>query len=130
MAGDVANFYNMPSVLLILPTSIAFGIGATSLSTAKQAMQLCFVHKKVQKSELDTVILFFRTVGSSALYLGLAALFFALISIGANFTKIVEGAPESIGYVIAITATAPFYAACVKAVCFVFEQRLNTKKVY
>ncbi|XOV80349.1 MAG: hypothetical protein ACFHVJ_05190 [Aestuariibacter sp.] len=128
LTGGLLNFYNLPSILLVFPTSILFGIGATSLESAKLALSICF--KKVQaepNQELQNAVRFLNTTGNSAVYLGIGAFFFALVSVGSNLMKIYESMPESIGSAIVIIVLAPMYSAYIKLICFVGEQAIRSK---
>lgn len=128
LTGGFLNFYNLPSILMVLPTSILFGLSATSLSSARLAICSCFKQERAESSpEIENAIRFFYVTGTSAVYLGVGAFFFAFVSAGSNLTTIYERMPDSIGSAMVIIVLAPMYAAYFKLLCFVGEQSIRSK---
>ncbi|MBE1299301.1 MAG: hypothetical protein GJ680_05270 [Alteromonadaceae bacterium] len=128
LTGGLSNFYNLPSILMVFPTAILFGVGATSFKGAKLALRMCFKETSVNpSSDVENAIRFFYVTGSSAVYLGIGAFFFAFVSVCSNFLTIYERMPESIGSAIVIVVLAPMYAAYLKLLCFVGEQPIRSK---
>lgn len=60
LTGGLSNFYNLPSILIVFPTAILFGVGAASFQSAKFALRMCFRETSVNPlSDVENAIRFF-----------------------------------------------------------------------
>lgn len=126
LTGSLLNFYNIPSLILIIPTSLLFGWATTSFTAVKNAILLPFKDSEnIQSESIHDALNFLHTTGQCAIFLGIGAFFMALISAGSNLPVIHERGAKGIGDAIVIACLAPMYSAYLKLITFLFARAIE-----
>ena len=122
-SGGVDMFIDVPSFLIVIPSTIAFTVAATSWQRCKLAITH-FVSQEADFAPQDLVISkqVYSMFGNVSLWLGSAMTVLGWIAIGSNLDD-----PSSFGPAFAVSVLTLLYAMLIKIVCYVAEQKIQYK---
>lgn len=123
MAGGVTMFIDIPSILILVPASLAFTVAASSWSQFKSA----FVHAMEPDSansaiELKVSKRILGMFGNVSLWIGFAMTVLGWVAIGSNLDDVSQFGPA-----FAVSILTVLYALFIKIVCYVFAEKIELK---
>ena len=114
-------FIDLPSLLIILPVAIFFGISATSWRSYGR----CWTYtlggaKLVSISEANSVVRCLKVMGDVSMLMGILGTILGTVILLQNLQQITDIGPS-----IAVAAVTLIYGTFFKLLCYVAEQRLR-----
>lgn len=126
-AGEPSMFVDIPSILLVVPASIAFAIGATSWQNFKQGFRFLFDEEvEASQQQLKGACTVFRVLGNSAIFSGVVTTLIGAVAIGSNLEP--ENFRDHFGPAFAVCILTLMYGFMIKTISYVAEQKLQYKK--
>ncbi len=126
ISGHLSTFYNVPSMVVVLPPAIALGIAATSVSSLKLAFRLAFSDEdNIEKTDARRAVRFLRVMGNQSIFLGCIGFLTGAISISDHMGR--EGFQDNTGVAVAIMFLPLFYAMIIKCVLYSADQKIFGK---
>ena len=126
MSGEISMFVNLPSLIVILPPAIAFGLAVTSLKSMKLSIKLCISEQsEVLDKDIRLAIKFVNVTGNSAVLMGVIFTLVGAVAIASNVNT--DTFSKVIGPAFAVCVLSAFYATIVKAICYFMEQKIETQ---
>lgn len=129
LGGELSMFFNLPSVMIIIPPALVFGISVTSFASMKMCIKLCVSEQpEVSEREVCLAMKFARVTGNSAIYMGIISIFIGAISMASNIKADVFH--DIIGPATAVCLLGIFYASILKTVCYLAEQKIEAHSLF
>lgn len=124
LGGGIYLFVDVPSLVIVLPPAIAFGIAASSVKAAKDSLTLAFVDQlEVDAKAAGNACGFLQITGNTALYLGAFTTLIGWVSMAANIKA--EEFSTMIGPAFAVSLLTMVYALMVKLLCYTAGQKIR-----
>lgn len=120
---NLLYFIDIPSLLIVLPPAVFFGIAATSTDAFKLSFKITFTKtRNITEREAKEVSRYLVVVGDSALLLGLFGTLIGAVIILQNLDD-----PSALGPATAIMIITAFYGLLFKILCYVADQKVINK---
>lgn len=128
MAAGITAFIDIPSAMLVVPPAIFFAIAATSWRDFLFAFG-CAASESTDYSarELNVSKRVFSVLGNTAMWCGATTTLIGWVAMASNITA--EAFPNVIGPAFAVSVLTVYYAAIIKVISYVAEQRIANKEV-
>ncbi|MFT5163390.1 MAG: hypothetical protein ACI9FJ_001985 [Alteromonadaceae bacterium] len=124
LGGGMFMFVDIPSFLIVVPPAVAFGIAASSVKAAKEALAFAFVDQlEVDSKDAQDACRFLKVTGNTAAYLGFFTTLIGWVAMGNNISAAEFG--NSIGPAFAVSILTVIYGMAVKLLCYTAEQKLQ-----
>lgn len=121
---DPFAFYDLISLVLIVPPAVLFAVGATSRMTLKRAMAfLLNPHPGAAAQEYQQISHFFKVMGNSGLLLGLFSTLIGVIAIAQQTNA--DNFAETFGPATAVCLLTLLYGAALKMLCYVTVEKVS-----
>lgn len=123
MSGDLTMFFDIPSLLIVLPIALAFTIAASTW----QGFTTAFTHLFSEEGEFELQQLqvskqVFTMLGNISLWLGGTMTVLGWVAIGSNLDDF-----SFFQYAFAVSILTVLYAMLVKVLCYFAAQRIEFK---
>ncbi len=126
LGGALGFYWDIPSLLIVVPPAIAFGIAASSVDAYKNSIRLAFVDQlEVDRQTAKSACHFLTVTGTSGMYLAVVMTLIGWVSMGANI-KAAEFSTV-IGQAFAVSILTIIYAIMLKLVCYTAAQKIQFK---
>lgn len=126
MSGELSMFVNLPSLIVVVPPAIAFGVAVTSFESMKLSIKLCISEQPdIPDKQVRLAMKFISVTGNSAVLMGIIFTLVGAIAIASNVNA--DTFSKVFGPALAVCVLTAFYAAIIKAVCYVAEQKIVTQ---
>lgn len=123
-SGSLLMFVNVPSLIIVLPVSIAFAIASSSLADFKKAFSVVMSEERSwSASEYLSAQHVFNVMGNSAVMLGWFGVILGAIAMASNIEK--EMFADVIGPATSVCLLTLLYGYVVKILCFTATQRIK-----
>jgi len=122
LGGGIVMYIDMQSILIVLPSALAFTFASTSIHDVKKAISVLLsndIHQDEQVYRLSKRI--FSILGNSGLVLGVFMTLIGWVAMGTNLDNL-----NAFGPAFAISILTIVYGLALKMVCYVAEQKLQT----
>lgn len=124
LSGELSMFFNIPSLLVVLPPAVFFAFAATSKQAIQDGMKLMLDDQFVpNKTQLLSSKRAFITLGNTAMLTGWLGFFIGLIAISSNMEP--EVFKDAIGPAMAVCLLTVLYAYILKIPCYLIEQKIQ-----
>ena len=124
LGGRLEMFIDWPSLILVIPPALAFGIAASSVDAYKNSIRLPFVDQQdVQEKEALGACQFLRVTGNTAVLLGVFTTFIGWVAMASN----IDAAEFSgvFGPAFAVSVLTLMYGIMMKILCYTAEQKIQ-----
>lgn len=126
MSGEISMFVNLPSLIVVVPPAIAFGLAVTSLGSMKLSIKLCISEQsETSQRDIRLAVKFVNVTGNSAVLMGIIFTLVGAVAIASNVNT--DTFSKVIGPAFAVCVLSAFYAAIIKAICYFMEQKIQTQ---
>lgn len=116
LAGGMKMFWDIPSVLIVIPPAIAFGIAASSVKAYKDSLALSFVDQlEVDKQTAQQACDFLNTTSKAGMIMGWLMTLIGWVAIGNNLKA--ETFAVDIGPSFAVSILTVIYGLMLKVLC-------------
>ncbi|MDF2178483.1 permease prefix domain 2-containing transporter [Aliiglaciecola sp. CAU 1673] len=123
---EVAAYFDVPSILLVVAPAVLFAIAATSFNSFKLGFSLLLNDEaQVPEAALRGAQQMFTVMGNSALLLGGFTTLMGAIAIGSNVGA--EEFASVFGPAVAVCLLTLYYGFAMKILCYVAQQKLQFK---
>ena len=124
-AGDVSMFIDVPTALMVFPTTFALTIAITSYQDFKNAfLNLVNLNQVDDIAQLNRSNYVFAIFGTLAIIMSLITMLIGLIAIGANLDNM-----SHLGVALAVALLSVFYGVLAKALCFVAQKKVQFRLI-
>ena len=124
MSAEFSVFYNWPSLIIVIPVSLAFSMAITSLSTFKQAFSIVLSDGAGwSQSQLTAASHVFEAIGKSAVLMGWFGVIIGAVAMASDIDK-TEFA-DVIGPATAVCLLTLLYGYALNIVCFSASSRIQ-----
>jgi len=128
LGGQLEIFIDWPSVILIFPPAIAFGIAASSMDAYKNSIRLSFVDQQmVEEKEALGACQFLTVTGNTAVFLGIFTTLIGWVAMASN----IDATEFSgvFGPAFAVSVLTLLYGTMMKILCYTAEQKIRFRYV-
>lgn len=126
LSGEVGMFVNLPSLIVVVPPAIAFGLAVTSFESMKLSIKLCISEQsEIPRKNILLAVKFANVTGNTAVYMGVIFTLVGAIAIASNINT--ETFSKVFGPAFAVCVLTAFYAAILKTICYVAEQKIENQ---
>ena len=124
LAGRIELFIDWPSILMVIPPAIAFGVASSSDQSSISSVKLAFVDQlEVSKQEALSACRFLQVTATTALYLGFFATMIGWVAMAANIKS--ENFSVDFGPSFAVSILTIIYGVALKLICYTAEQKIQ-----
>jgi len=123
--GSGFKYYlDIPSLLLVFPPAVAFGIAASSIKAYKNSMAFAFVDQlEVDKRDAQGACHFLSVTGNSAMYMGFFTSMIGWVAMATNIKA--EEFSAVIGPASAVSILTILYGMILKILCYTAENKIR-----
>ena len=126
IAFELAAYLDTISIILVLVPALGFSIAATSYRDLMQGIAMLLSNKKSSTPvQLTLSKHSFRVLGNVALLLGIFSTLVGIIAIAGNLP--VAKFSTALGSAVAVALLTLYYGVALKIICYVAEQKLQSK---
>lgn len=123
-AGNSGMFYDLVSLVLIIPPAVLFAVGATSGHTLQQAMAFLLNPRPgADPLTYQQIRHFFNVMGNSALLLGFFSTLIGVVAIANAMNA--DNFASSFGQATAVCLLTLLYGCALKTLCYVAAQKVS-----
>ena len=124
LGGRMGMFMDLPSLIIVIPPAIAFGIGASSIQSYLNSVKFTFIDQlEVNKQDALNACRFLKVTGTTALYLGFFTTIIGWVSMANNIEE--NEFLRVIGPAFAVSILTIMYGLILKLICYTSEQKIR-----
>ena len=124
LGGKLELFVDWPSIGIVIPPAIAFGIASSSVQSYLSSVKLAFVDQvDVPRKEALNACRFLQVTGTSAIYLGIFTTLIGWVAMAANIKA--DEFSEVFGSAFAVSVLTIMYGLAMKMICYTAEQKIQ-----
>lgn len=127
LGGELSQFFNIPSLIIVLPPALLFARASVNATVFKQAFR-CLIDSKLKQSLSTTQphAKMFNVMGNTAMLMGWFGVVAGAIAMASNIEP--EIFKDVIGPATAVCLLTLLYALVIKAACYVAELSLSVSE--
>lgn len=123
MASSIDLYFNIASIIIVLPTAVVLGIAATSTDAFKLATRLTFFEATVvSEKAIKSARRFISVTGNQCLWMGLIGFIIGSISMADSADS--DNLIAFIGPALGVNFLTLLYGVMLKSLCYSAEQKL------
>ncbi|MEO0438675.1 MAG: hypothetical protein AAF098_17390 [Pseudomonadota bacterium] len=123
LSGNGAQFLNLPSMVIVVPTAIVLGIAATSSASCRLAFRLTFSGTiGITTDSIHSARRFLHVTGNQCLFLGLIGFLIGSIQMATNIEA--SAFKEVFGPALSVNFLTLLYGVIFKALFYSAEEKL------
>lgn len=124
LSGGVSMFIDLPSILIVLPPAILFGLAATSKADIKRGLSILISNEQDWTvSEYRKAAHFYNVTGNSAILLGAVMTLIGWIAMGSSLPA--DEFAITFGPAFAVSILTMVLGIMIKIICHVAEERIR-----
>jgi len=124
VSSGLKYYLDWPSLFLVIPPAIAFGIAASSFTAYKNSLAFAFVDQiEIDEKEAKSACQFLQVTGTSAIYMGFFTSMIGWISMATNITG--DDFSQTFGPAFAVSVLTIMYGMGLKILCYTAENKIR-----
>ena len=124
LGGRLDMFFDWPSLFIVFPPAIAFGIGSSSVQSYVSSVRLAFVDQTdVTRQEALNACRFLQVTGTTAIYLGFFTTMIGWVAMASHIKA--DEFTQVFGSAFAVSILTIMYGLMLKLICYTAEQKIQ-----
>lgn len=123
LGGEMSMYFNIPSLLIVVPPALIFARAATSKASFSQAFAYALdTNQTISVRELKQAGKVFSVMGNTAMWMGWFGVISGAVAMASHIKS--EDFAEVIGPATAVCLLTLLYGVIIKVLCYLFQQKL------
>jgi len=122
--GEFSMFFDIPSVILVVPPALLFALAATSVESMKWSMKLAISEQlEVRVKQINGAKRFLQVLGNSAILMSLITTLIGAVAMASHISA--SEFSSIFGPAFAVCILVLYYALIIKTLCYVAYQKIE-----